>query len=230
MKVVTIVRSHILLASVVCILSGCYSISETPKSQTTEVAIATPLPSGTSASVSQHSPIRTIDFSNFNYPVPEEFIDPDRTQTMFTLRRGQLPATRDKYGIITKMGVSLASIGYGDVTGDGGEETIIVLSIQTGGSALPNVVYVYTWRDERPFLLWSFVTGDRADGGLRRVRAENGKLLLELYSPIDKKGDCCPAYFKRTRFIWRSSQFRQEGEEETLPNPDGHGSPVLPPY
>jgi len=226
MKLVIIAYSHFLLANVVCLLSGCSSIPEVPKPQIPEAKPATTPSSSTTPSLVSSRSIRRVDFSNFSYPLPKDFIEPAREQKPIILRDGKLSATRDKHGFVAEMGMSLINIGYGDATGDGEEEAIIVLSVQTGGSALPNIVYVYTWRDERPFLLWSFVTGDRADDGLRRVFTENGKLLLELYSPIDKKGDCCPAYFKRIRLIWRGNRFRLESKEELLPNPEEHGSPI----
>ncbi len=113
-----------------------------------------------------------------------------------------------------EIGVSLDNINYGDTTTDGQEEAIINLSIQTGGSATPNAIYVYTIKNEKPELLWSFDTGDRAEGGLKKVYAENGNLIVELFGddkfengeweydiPEGKfKGLCCPKVFTKFRF------------------------------
>ncbi|HKQ93507.1 MAG TPA: hypothetical protein VJZ77_22800 [Blastocatellia bacterium] len=142
-----------------------------------------------------------------------------------------MPETRDKQGFVDEMGVYLGDVRYGDVTGDGQEEAIVVLSILTGGSAMPNCVYVYTWDRRRPKLLWAFDTGDRADGGLRRVKAENGFLLVELYGARrilgkdlyaeDKtnRGACCPTFFTRARYKWTGNRFRLASKPEVLPNP-----------
>ena len=99
-----------------------------------------------------------------------------------------------------------------DVTGDGEDEAVVILKIETGGSAIPQLVYVFTWKDGKPELIWPFRTGDRADGGLKDVRAENGQLVIELYGQDrfilgqtetgkitdDREQLCCPTYFTRS--------------------------------
>ena len=83
-------------------------------------------------------------------------------------------------------------------------------------------------RKGNPQLLWAFETGDRADGGLKRVFAENGELLVELHGK-DKiigrnlyeddgadTGDCCPAHFTRTRYTWSRNRFRQNAPAAVL--------------
>jgi len=164
----------------------------------------------------QHSSnIHSVDFANFTYHWIADLGNPKKT---FTLKNGELPATRNERGLIDKMGVFLQGVKYGDVTGDGVEEAIVSLSIQTGGSAIPGIIYIYTLRKNRPMLLWSRSTGDRADGGLRDVYAENGQLVVELNSSIGSRGDCCPTRFTRTRYEWRAGRFRQK-RKETLPIP-----------
>ena len=159
------------------------------------------------------SKIRSVDFANFAYSWNADLGDTDKT---FTLKNGELPATRDKRGMIDEMGVFFGHVKYGDVTGDDVEEAIVFLSIQTGGSAIPGVLYIYTWQNDRPVLLWSRSTGDRADGGFRDAYAEEGNLVLELNSSEEKRGDCCPPKFERTRQKWSGKEFRQT-KNETLP-------------
>jgi hypothetical protein len=131
-------------------------------------------------------------------------------------------------------------IGYGDATGDGEEEGLVALGVESGGSAQPHVIYVYGMRGNHPGLLWRFEDGDRADGGLRRIYAENGGLVVELYGKGKivggdlfaddgtPGGDCCPTHFTRARYRWDGERFMLNGEPEVLPNPAGRGSPVLP--
>ena len=182
--------------------------------------------------------IRSVDFANFTYPW---VADLRGSRESFSIRRGQLSETRDESGMVDEMGVLLASISYGDVTGDEIEEAMVVLSIVTGGSSIPHIVYIYTLQDNRPKLLWAFSTGDRGDGGLRRVYAESGKLVVELYgrgrlvgresnNMEDQLGACCPDFFTRARYEWQGNSFSQRGGEEILSNPEGHGSPVMTPY
>jgi len=175
--------------------------------------------------------IRAVDFRNFSYPETEGLHIPHSRKRSLKLRDGVLPETRDNQGFVDEMGVYLSRVSYGDVTGDGQEEAIVVLSILTGGSAMPDCVYVYGWDQRRPKLLWAFDTGDRAYGGLRRVKVENGYLLVELYGngkiigkdldAEDKtnRGACCPTLFTCARYKWTGNGFRLAGKPKVLPNP-----------
>jgi hypothetical protein len=132
----------------------------------------------------------------------------------------------------------LAHITYADVTGDGREDAIVRLGVQTGGSAMPNVVYVFSTTAAGLRLLWAFDTGDRADGGFRNAYGEEGALVVELYGPSmvvggnydagadGLTGACCPKHYTRTRYRWDGRRFRRVGAAETLANTEGHGSPV----
>jgi len=206
----------------ISVLSGCSAHSAYFKAPVPSPGLSQEVISSDPLSDTQ---IRKVDFENFTYPWTKDLVGADRlSQKAFTLRNGELPATRDKDGFIHKMGIHLVGVKYGDANGDKLEDAIVVLSFQTGGSALPNAVYIYTWRGERPAILWSFSTGDRADGGLRDVYIENGNLVVEKYSPVDKKGDCCPMFFNRVRYVWQDKQFQLNGKEEPLPNPGKNAS------
>lgn len=171
--------------------------------------------------------IRSVDFANFAFPWLRELGDSGKT---LVLRNGELKPTHDKNGMVEEMGVTLQSITYGDVTGDGREEAMVVLSMVTGGSAIPHATYIYEPQDGKPKLLWAFSTGDRAEGGLRRVYAEKGELVIERYSPVNSKGDCCPTLFARTHYKWQGKHFEQGGNEEALRNSEGLGSPLMEAY
>src|SRR5688572_26081934 len=117
--------------------------------------------------------------------------------------------------------VSLVSVAYGDVTGDGSEEAMVVLFENVKGTAIPYYVYVFTLERLKPKVLWSFETGDRGDGGLRKVYAENGGLVVELYGKntgigdIENKeetGACCAKSLTRIRYRWQGRRFQQKGK------------------
>jgi hypothetical protein len=147
------------------------------------------------------------------------------------LKDGLFPETRDKQGYVVGSGVGLSEVIYGDVTGDGQEEAIVVLLFLTWGSSMPRCVYIYAWDQQRPKFLWAFDTGDRAYGGLRHIMAENGRLLVELYGngkiigkdlyAEDKtnRGACCPTLFTRARYKWTGNRFRLASKPKVLPNP-----------
>ena len=176
-------------------------------SKTLSPSLSTP-PSDTT------SLIRKIDFGNFTYPYGSLSESPS-----FTLKDGSRPVKRDGEGIILERAADLGGATYGDLTGDSVEEAVVTISFLSGGSWLPHNVYVYTLQHGKPHLLWLIETGDRADRGLKQVDIDNGELVLELYSPEDSKGACCPTKFTRTRYTWDSKEnkFHKKGQDELLP-------------
>jgi hypothetical protein len=174
--------------------------------------------------------IRDIDFRNFSYPSL-----PTRKCWMSSVRvrNGKYGSIKNfSPGRIPKEGcwsVDVAPIEYGDVTGDGREEAMVELYAEVGGTSSSSDVFIYALKNAKPVLLWKFATGDRADGGLRRVYAENGKLVVELagknkiigsdlYAPDGTStGTCCPTVFTRTKYRWVRGRFVRSGESEVLP-------------
>lgn len=64
-------------------------------------------------------------------------------------------------------------------------------------------------------------TGERAEGGLRKVYAENSELVIELYGKGVRVNEnlygtnasvCCPSSFTRTRYRWAEKYFVRRGE------------------
>jgi hypothetical protein len=171
------------------------------------------------------STIRNVDFANFNYPS-----DVAGEHGGFKLTNGELlPKKQTPSGRPLDMWLKLVDVAYGDVTGDGSEEAIIDLGWITGGSAIPDLVYIYRLRKGSPKMLWAFETGDRADGGYRNVYAESGKLVVELQGKDKiignnlyeddgtKNGACCPTFFTRTRYEWAANRFLRIGKSEVFP-------------
>lgn len=182
-----------------------------------------------------NSPIRTVDFENFTFPAKPIYTEGEK---YFTLKHGRY-AGRFLDGAIEPHPVLLVESVYGDVTGDGNEEAIIVFTESIRGTAIPYYVYIYTMDRDKPKPIRSFETGDRAQGGLRQVLAENGELVVELYGKNkfiggdlfagddSIRGACCPSVFTRSRYEWRGRRYRRRGELEVLPNPVG-SAPFLP--
>lgn len=168
------------------------------------------------------SPIRTIDFANVTYPNFPDYSDPNgREKRHITLNAGEASPT---------------FINYGDVTGDGVEDALVVLAIDNHGSAIPHYVYIFVAEEKKPRLIWDFETGDRADGGLRNIYAENGQLVIELFGKDRAIGDelyrgeeglCCPSSFTKTNYRWAGTRF-EEIRRELVKNPTGGADPVMP--
>jgi hypothetical protein len=197
------------------------------------------------------SPIGKFDFRNYTYELPRGWQNPDGTAEI-ELKDGKAepiakdlaPSDAEAAEIADKsqqrIGMSLVAVKYFDVTGDGADEAIVVLKIETGGAAIPQIVHVFGWKDEKPELLWHFRTGDRAEGGLKRVAPENGMLLLELFGKDryilgqietnriedDIAQICCPTHFTRSLYKWNGKTFQIQGKRLTFPIDDPAAQPV----
>lgn len=219
-------------------LQGCAK-KETAKSPNTaikSVPESTPLPEIPptlkeildNKNTQTESQLKNIDFSNYTYPLPRGWQDIDSKEV--TLNDGERPVTEEKIGIqyLTRK--------FGDVTGDGNDEAFVILKVKTGGAAIPLIVYIFEWKNNGPNLIWYFRTGDRAAGGLKRIYAEEGELVLELfgrdryiYNQMETSrivGDevqlCCPTQFTHTKYKQKGNSFELDGDRYTysLTNPD----------
>jgi hypothetical protein len=174
-------------------------------------------------SSSVHS-IREIDFKNFSY---SKLPTGKCSMSKVRVHDGKYGSVANFSPRVTPRGgcwaVNVGQIEYGDVTGDGREDAMVVLYAEAGGTESSNDVFVYSLRNGRPVLLWKFETGDRAEGGLIKLYAENGKLVVDLagrnkfigghFYGGDCTGACLPAVFTRTKYQWIRGAFRRRGLE-----------------
>ena len=173
-----------------------------------------------------------FDFKNFTYPLPRGWQDAD--SRVVTLRHGIRRMTKEK------IGMSYVTAKYDDLTGDGVDEAFVILKVRTGSITIPQIVYIFEWRDTKPNLLWYFRTGDRAKGGLKRIYVENGELVVELFgrdryifaqtetSEIvgDKQQLCCPSHFTKTRYKKIDRKFVLQGDRLTYSLSNKDAPPV----
>jgi hypothetical protein len=179
--------------------------------------------------------IGNIDFKSFTYPLPRGWQDADSKD--ITLENGIRRMTEEK------IGMSYVTTKFGDVTGDGTDEALVILKVRTGGSAIPQLVYIFGENKEmpeEPNLLWYFRTGDRADGGLKRVYAEDGELVVELFgrdryiftqmetSKIvgDEEHLCCPTHWTRSRYKKEGNGFIMQGDRWTYSFENEQSEPI----
>jgi hypothetical protein len=182
------------------------------------------------------SPIGKFDFRNFSYPLPRGWQDSDGAEVELVNGKRPLELTEDE----KRIGMSYSTTKFLDVNGDGQDEAVVILKIDTGGSAIPHLVYIFTWKDSEPELLWNFRTGDRADGGLKDIRVENGETVIELFGQDryivgeldtakitgDEEQLCCPTHFTKSRYKWNGNVFRLEGKRLTFSTADKNAPPV----
>ena len=228
----------------------------------TEITVATPSPTTEIPNLQSEivddrnktttSPIGTFDFRNFTYPLPRGWENPDGKEIVLTnghvepvsvsveANEKMTDEERAEIKARRRIGLSFVAAKYLDLTSDGQDEAVVILKIETGGTAIPQVVYVFTWKDGRPELIWPFRTGDRADGGLKDIRAENGESVVELYGQDrfilgqvetgkvtgDEEQLCCPTYFTRSRYKWNGSTFLLTGKRLTFSIADPSAPPL----
>jgi hypothetical protein len=153
-----------------------------------------------------------------------------------TIQNGSAPASQED----KQIGLSYVTTKYLDVTGDALDEAFVVLKIETAGAAIPQVVYVFEWKNNALELIWYFRTGDRADGGLKDLRTENGELIVELYGQDrfilgetetgkvtgDEEQLCCPTFFTRTAYKWNGKNFPMQRKRLTFSVENAGAPPV----
>lgn len=216
-----------LFLSLVLCITSCQkdsvnkNLSSSPESTQDRSVTNTPLTVEPTPNL--NSPIRKIDFKNFTYSWTEDLMSDDEKN--FTLKNGEIPFVMNE-----QMGVSLSTVEYGDVTNDGQDEAFINLGIQTEGSSVPNMIYVYSIEKGKPKLLWSFDTGDRAEGGFKKIYAENSNLVVETFgdnkfengkwdfrmSKDKPTGLCCPSTYTKIIFKWNGEKFVPFGERQVF--------------
>ena len=178
------------------------------------------------------SPLGKFDFRNFTFPLPRGWQHQDGDE--ITLVDGTLkpkfkdiqeemsPEEKAAARAERRIGMSYVTTKYIDADSDGQDDAVVVLKVETGGNAIPQLVYIYAWKDGKPELLWNFRTGDRADGGLKDLRAEGGEVVLELYGQDryllgqyetsritdDEEQLCCPTFFTRSFYKWNGRIFQ----------------------
>jgi hypothetical protein len=168
------------------------------------------------------SRIRQIDFREFTPP-------PQSCSQRISVENGRVHLIQEKP--VQQGSVGAAFVNYGDVDGDGQEDALVAVAIETAGSAIPYCAYVYTLHSGTPKLLWSIQTGDRAEGGLRRMYAEDKELIVELYSTDGSNGACCPSRYDRIRFRWNGREFEPVGPSELLEqSPQSGAAPLMSQY
>ena len=197
------------------------------------------------------SPLGKFDFKNYTYPLPHGWQNPDGSDDI-TLVKGKVTPYAGQVGedmsdedkVTAKsqrrIGMSYVATKYMDLTGDGQDEAVVILKVETEGSAIPQIGYIFSWKNNEPELVWTFRTGDRADGGLKDIRSENGTMTVELYGQDrfllggnetgkitdDREQLCCPSFFTRSVYKWSGSTFLMQGKRLTYSMTDKTAAPI----
>lgn len=157
------------------------------------------------SSVAVSAQIRNVDFRNFTYSVLS--LDGDSREKV-TVRDGNY--SRDDEDDRYYFGVT--GISYGDLNGDGAEEAVVGVVLNTGGTGNFTNGIIFTMRGGKPVVLTEFVGGDRAYGGLVSASIEGGILSVERNAPGPEGGACCPEFIDTTRYKWNGTKLVEFGK------------------
>src|SRR5690349_11841971 len=125
MKMLASIQSSVVVVVIAVVACSQGSIQSHSSATIPTSASPTPNPKMVSTPISNQA-IRSIDFNHVAFPHYPKYTE--RGKRYVTIREGE---------------GGPASLNYGDVTGDGIEEAMMMFGIESRGSAIPEIVYVY---------------------------------------------------------------------------------------
>ncbi|HUQ01759.1 MAG TPA: hypothetical protein VM261_04650 [Kofleriaceae bacterium] len=99
---------------------------------------------------------------------------------------------------------------FGDVTGDGAEEAVLVIYFNGGGTGRFTGIDVYGIRDGKETVIGSIPGGDRGDGGIDDVQLEGKVIVVARMMSLEGDGACCPSKLQHERWSWDGKSFVED--------------------
>ena len=168
----------------------------------------TPTETGSKANADQG--IRKIDFKNFTY---KPFCVGDEPKNI-TVKDGEFLEEKQEEGYVDRFSFTIYSIKYGDATGDGNDDAVILSNCNTGGTGQFTEGFVYELKDGKPSLVTRIPGGDRAYGGLDDARIENGLVAVDSFDVGEQSGACCPEFLVTSRYKIIGGKLAESGKAE----------------
>lgn len=113
-----------------------------------------------------------VDFQSFTYHPSCADFESDEAKIPIQVTGGKFTGEEGFY-------FEVQEILRGDLTGDGQDEAVVRTVCNTGGTGWFDEGFVYSIKDGRAVLLGRVPGGDRASGGVRCARFEDGTLKVE---------------------------------------------------
>ena len=108
-------------------------------------------------------------------------------------------------GSATELVVMLTNqAAFGDVTGDGGEDAVVVLVSQPGGSGSFYDLAVVQKQDETLTNLAHIQLGDRIE--TKSLLIENGEIVVDMITQGPEDAMCCPTQYVSNRYILENGE------------------------
>ncbi|MFN6964905.1 MAG: hypothetical protein ACK4S4_14220 [Pyrinomonadaceae bacterium] len=157
--------------------------------------------------------IRSVDFKNFTY---SPFCAGDKPERV-TVKNGEYSYEKQEADYVDRMFFQVFSINYGDATGDGKDEAVVLTVCSTGGTGNFSEGFVYTMRAGKPVLLARIPGGDRGYGGLRGAGVQDGLIVVDSNDVGDTGAACCPDFIVTTRYRLQGGKLVRSGQAERRP-------------
>ncbi|HEX8288684.1 MAG TPA: hypothetical protein VF556_11835 [Pyrinomonadaceae bacterium] len=163
-----------------------------------------------SATVSAQTDIKRIDFKNFTF---EPFCASEQASKV-TVKNGEFYEEKQMDGFTDRFFYKVFDVAYGDLDGDRKDEAVVLSYCNTGGTGNFSEGFVYGMKNGKPVLLARIEGGDRAYGGLREARIENGTLVVERNDPGENGGSCCPEFVVTTKYKLNGKKLIENGASD----------------
>lgn len=98
---------------------------------------------------------------------------------------------------------------FGDLTGDGAEEAVVLA--KCGYNSPEDEAFVFTMKEGKPVLLTRLPSGAGGFDGINNVAIKDGLLIVERL-----QGECvaCPDHIITSTFRWTGTAFQQVGDSK----------------
>ena len=131
------------------------------------------------SAVNAQTGIRSIDFKNFTY---EPLCVGDEARKV-TVKGGSFSEEKQMEGYVDRFYFEVFGVAFGDLDGDKQDEALVLGVCNSGGTGNFSEGFVYQIKNGKPVLIERFEGGDRAYGGIKAARVENGLAVIERYDP-----------------------------------------------
>ncbi len=151
------------------------------------------------------SDIRQVDFKNFTYRSTGE----DGQEYSFRLRNGR---HAESSGSEENSLTELDRVIYGDLTGDGKAEAIVLLDETVSVSVAEQHIYLYSIERGQVVKLTDFVSGSNncvlagEECTVLDVRVRGGLLIIDRAIPANTDAKCCPSRHRLVTYRWNGSR------------------------
>lgn len=160
-----------------------------------------------SSTASAQTDVTKVDFLDFKYPA---FCAGDEPRDV-TVKDGEFFSEKPEDGYVDRFYFKLIDVAYGDLTGDGKPEAVILSICNTGGTGNFSEGFVFALQAGKPKLITHIPGGDRAYGGLRGACIENGHLIIDSNEVGEMGGACCPEFVVTTKYKLTAGKLVKSG-------------------